>query len=70
MNCFHVRFSSRSGAGSIPSLIADAIHRDDKLERCREHRASPCRFTRAVFGRVPSVVEKGFDASPDEQFLL
>lgn len=21
-------------------------------------------------GRVPSVVEKGFDASPDEQFLL
>jgi hypothetical protein len=24
-------------------------HRDDKLERCREHRASPCRVTRAVF---------------------
>jgi hypothetical protein len=23
-----------------------------------------------VEGRVPSVVEKGFDASPDEQFLL
>jgi len=25
---------------------------------------------RTQTGRVPSVVEKGFDASPDEQFLL
>ena len=31
-----------------PRPRAAGDHRDDKLERRRDHRASPCRFTRAV----------------------